>query len=130
MAVTPAIIATALGQTAPESGSPTEAQWQMWIDDALRHIERRAERLSIDFATLNAEDVDYVVREAVLAHLDNPSRAAQVDISVDDSRVSRRYTSSSGRVEILDDWWTLLGLIGSSGRAFEIDTMPDPTVLR
>ena len=34
MAVTPVKLAVALGQAAPEPGSVTEQQWQMWIDDA------------------------------------------------------------------------------------------------
>ena len=37
MAVTPAMIAVALGVTAPES--PQFEQWEMWISDALMLIE-------------------------------------------------------------------------------------------
>lgn len=118
MAVTPAIIATALGLTAPSSTQ--EAQWQIWIGDATRAIVRRAERLSIDFATLNSEDVDYVVREAVIAHIRNPDDATQVSVSVDDGSVSRSYRSSHGRVTILDDWWELLGLVGVKGSAYSV----------
>jgi hypothetical protein len=124
MTVTPATIATALGVAAPASGSPTEAQWQMWIDDALRHIQRRASRLSIDFASLNAEDVDYVVRESVVAHVRNPDDATQVAVSVDDSSVSRSYRSSQGRVTILDEWWELLGLIAKGGSAYSVRVTP------
>lgn len=126
MAVTPANIATALGVAAPASGSPTEAQWQMWIDDALMLIGARLG----DVTLLDQGVLDYVVREAVVAHVRNPDDATQVAVSVDDGSVSRSFRSSRGRVTILDEWWTLLSPTASAGRAFEIDTMPDPTVLR
>lgn len=125
MPVTPAIIAVRLGQIAPASGSATEAQWQMLISDAVRAITRRAERLSIDPGSLNAEDLDYVVREAVVSHLDNPDNATQVSISVDDASVSRSYRSSQGRVAILDEWWELLGL-GDDSESFSVQAYGEP----
>lgn len=120
MAVTPSMIAVALGQAAPASGSATESQWQMWIDDALLLIEARLG----DVAALDAAKVDYVVREAVVAHVRNPDDASQVAVSIDDGSVSRSYRSSRGRVTILDEWWNLLSPSKPSGRAFEVDTMP------
>ena len=120
MAVTPSMIAVALGQAAPASGSATESQWQMWIDDALLLIEARLG----DAAALDAAKVDYVVREAVVAHVRNPDDASQVAVSIDDGSVSRSYRSSRGRVTILDEWWNLLSPSKPSGRAFEVDTMP------
>ena len=129
MAVTPAIIATALGLAAPTSIQ--EAQWTLWIGDATRAIERRAEKVGVDVGTLNAEDVDYVVREAVVAHVNNPDNATQVAVSIDDGSVSRSYRSSNGRVTILDEWWALLGLtlpdgasVGSIRLYGEPDTSP------
>jgi hypothetical protein len=118
MSVTPVMLAVALGQAAPEPGSVTEQQWQMWIDDAVMLIGSRQ-------ATLGAEapdeaKLDYVVREAVVAHIKRPDDAMQVTIAVDDGSSSKSYKSGKGRVVILDEWWTLLGLVEASG-AFSID---------
>ena len=124
MAMTPAIIATALGMAAPTSLQ--EAQWQLWIGDATRAIERRADRLGIDPATLNAEDVDYVIRMAVVAHVRNPDDATQVAVSIDDGSVSRSYRSSNGRVTILDEWWDLLGLGDDDGQSFSVQPYSEP----
>lgn len=118
MSVTPVMLAVALGQAAPEPGSVTEQQWQMWIDDAVMLIGARQ-------ATLGAEapdeaKLDYVVREAVVAHIKRPDDATQVTIAVDDGSSSKSYKSGKGRVVILDEWWTLLGLVEASG-AFSVD---------
>lgn len=122
MSVTPAMIATALGQAVPTSGSTTESQWQMWIDDALMLIMARAD--SIDpTPTLDQARLDYVVREAVVAHVRNPDDASQVAVSVDDGSVSRSYRSSKGRITILDEWWELLGLASAGGGPYAVDTV-------
>lgn len=121
MAVTPATIATALGVAVPTSGSPAEAQWSMWIDDALMLIEARLG----DPSLLDQARLDYVVREAVAAMARRPDDATQVAISVDDGSVSRTYRSGTGRVTILDEWWALLApTTSTAGKAFEVDTMP------
>lgn len=123
MAVTPANIAVALGVTAPTSGSVKEQQWAMWIEDAEMLIETR--RLEVDESLVIDEiKLDYVVREAVVAHVRHPDDATQVSVSVDDGSSQRTYRSASGRVSIQDEWWALLGLTGQGGRAFEVDTMP------
>lgn len=118
MAVTTDMIATALGRTAPASGSVEAQQWEMWIGDALMLIEARLG----DPAALDQAKLDYVVREAVVAHVRRPDNATQVDISVDDASSSRRYTSSAGRVAIRDEWWDLLAPT-TQGGAFVIDTV-------
>ena len=119
MAVTPSMLAVALGQAAPEPGSITEQQWNLWIDDALMLVDLRREQ--VGFAGLLDEaKLDYVVREAVVAHIKKPDDATQVTISVDDASSSRSYRSGKGRVTILDEWWSLLGLVEASG-AFSID---------
>jgi len=130
MAVTVDTIAVALGRTAPDAGSPELAQWEMWITDAIRAIDRRADALGVDVDSLNPDDVDYVVREAVTDHIKHPDDATQVAVSVDDGNVSRTYRSSRGRVTILPEWWEILFPTTATRRAFEIDTMPNPTVLR
>lgn len=123
MTVTAANLAVALGQAAPEPGSITEGQWEMWVGDADMLIDTRAEALGIDPTTIDSKKRDYVVREAVVAHIKKPDDATQVTISVDDGSSSRSYQSGKGRVTILDEWWTLLGLVSSSG-AFGIDMVP------
>ena len=116
--VTPAMLAVALGQAAPGAGSVTEQQWQMWIDDASMLIESR--QLTLGVESIDQAKVDYVIREAVVAHIKRPDDATQVTIAVDDGSSSRSYQSGKGRVTILDEWWTLLGLVEASG-AFSID---------
>lgn len=123
MSVTPNVIATALGVAAPASGSTTEAQWSMWIEDATRMIVRRAARVEIPVESIDPDDMDYVIREAVVDHVKHPDDATQVAVSVDDGSVSRSYRSSTGRVRILDEWWDLLGLGESGGGGvYAIDT--------
>lgn len=121
MPVTPSMLAVALGQAAPEPDSITEQQWKMWIDDALMLIDTRRIALGESFPPDEAK-LDYVVREAVVAHIKRPDDATQVTIAVDDGSSSRSYQSGKGRVVILDEWWTLLGLSEASG-AFALDTV-------
>ena len=124
MAVTPGMIAVALGRTAPDADSPEFAQWAMWIADALMLIEARLG----DTTLLDQAKLDDVVREAVAAHVRNPDSATQVTTSIDDASSSRQYRTSYGRVRILDEWWNLLEPAGSRGRAFSVDLMPSDAV--
>jgi hypothetical protein len=123
MSVTPDMLAVALGQAAPEPGSITDLQWEMWIDDAGMLIETRRAQLGVTEA-LDQAKVDYVVREAVVAHIKKPDDATQVVISIDDGSSSRTYQSGKGRVSILPEWWTLLGLTESNGGAYSFDMAP------
>ena len=116
MAVTPADIAVELGRTAPESTDAEYAQWELWIADARMLISARLG----DLTALDQERLDYVVRQAVSAHVKRPDDATQVAVSVDDGSVSRTYRSSRGRVEIIDDWWALLAPADTTGKAFSI----------
>lgn len=120
MGVTPADIAVALGRTAPDLEDPEYAQWSMWIADARMLIEVRLG----DLDDLDQGRLDYVVREAVVAQVRRPDDSTSVDVAVDDGRVSKRYSSGSGRVTIRDEWWALLAPVAAGGRAFEVDTMP------
>lgn len=119
--VTPEMIAIAVGVAAPESDSVTYQQWEMWISDAVMLIDTRAEQL--DVTDLDQAKLDYVVREAVVAHVKRPEDATQVTVSVDDASTSKTYRSGKGRVTILDEWWLLLGLTEPAG-AFSIDMAP------
>ena len=68
--ITPEVIAIAAGEAAPSSGSTTEQRWQMWIGDALRLIIKRAAKLNV--TTIPQDDLDFVVREAVVAQVKKP----------------------------------------------------------
>lgn len=115
MAVTLENIAVELGRATPTADSIEGKQWQSWIDRATSIIHKRAEKLGVPVADLDAEVVDYVVTLAVAAHVRQPDNSTQVDIAIDDGRVSKRYETSTGRVSILDEWWEDLGLIDDSG---------------
>ena len=121
MSVTPNMIAVALGIAAPEPGSITEQQWEMFIADAEMLIEARREAVAPD-VTLDEARVDYVVRESVVAHIKKPDDATQVSVSVDDGSTTKSYKSGKGRVTILDEWWLFLGLTETNG-AFTIDML-------
>lgn len=127
MPVTPDNIAVALGYAAPESDSITWQQWELWISDAEMLIDIRQQQLNV--AEIDDAKLDYVVREAVVAHVKKPDDATQVTVSVDDGQTSKSYRSGKGRVTILDEWWTLLGLTDPSG-AYAVDmvgfTSPHP----
>lgn len=125
MTVTPETIAVKLGRAAPEPGSITDQQWQMDIDDALMLIQDRADELDVDLSTISEMKLDYVVREAVVAYIKRPDDATQVSITVDDGTTSRSYQSGKGRIEILDEWWRMLGLTDPDDQgAFAIDMVP------
>jgi hypothetical protein len=121
MAVTPENIAVALGVTAPEEDSPTWQQWELWIGDAYMLIAARVELLDVEEP--DPAKVDYVVREAVVSHVQHPEDSTQVTVSIDDGSTSKSYKSGKGRVNILDEWWVLLGLTPAEG-AFSIDQVP------
>jgi len=120
MAVTPENIAVAMGVAAPETGSIQYQQWALWVDDALMLIENRAAQINVDPDAIDEAKLDYVVREAVVAHARKPDDSTQVTVSVDDGSTSRSYRSGKGRVTILDEWWSLLGLTDPSG-AYAVD---------
>ena len=129
MAVTPADVAVTLGRPAPVSTSAEFAQWLLWIGYAERAITRRAERLSIDPATLAADDVDMVVRESVAAKVRNPDGIRRTDVAIDDGRISKDYTSGTGQVTILPEWWAILFPEAETGAfstrpGFESDRAP------
>ena len=117
MTVTADTIATALGRAA--TSAEESAQWSMWIADALMLIEARLG----DSDDLDQARLDYVVREAVVAHIRHPDDATQVSVAVDDASTSRTYRSGKGRVTILNEWWALLSPEEEDGGAFTLDTV-------
>lgn len=124
MAVTVEDIAIELGRTSPDPGSLEFQQWTRWIGDALMLVEARLG----DPAELDQDRLDYVVRQAVAAHVAKPDDATQVSVSVDDGSESRTYASGAGRVTILDKWWDLLSPAGAKGKAFAVDTVGPQTL--
>jgi hypothetical protein len=122
--VTPAGVAIALGRTAPDLGGPIEQQWQSWIDDALMLIQDRVDAVGADGSAISQAKLDYVVRQAVVSQVQKPDDSTQVTVRVDDASTSKSYRSGKGRVTIIAEWWTLLGLARAAGRAFEVDTTP------
>lgn len=122
MAVDLSDVEVSLGRTLTQA---EVAQVLMWIGDARALIGARLG----DLALLDQGLLDYVVREAVVARvLRPPGDATQVDVSVDDARVSRRYSSGSGGVSILDEWWDLLSPVQTGRGAFTIRPYGAPDV--
>ena len=117
MAVTVDTIATALGR--PPQDDPEAAQWSMWIDDALLLIGARLG----DVTELDQARLDYVVREAVTAHVRNPEDATQVSWNVGQVSGQKSYRTATGRVHISNDWWALLTPDDVEAGAFVIDTV-------
>lgn len=120
MTVTPDQVALTLGDSCPNP-IPFE-QWDLWISDATLLITNWATRNGYTFAGLDSATVDYVIREAVALKVKRPDSATQVDVAVDDARVSRRYESSTGQITILPQWWDLLTPVdaASSDGAFTV----------
>jgi hypothetical protein len=87
----------------------------MWIQSAKFLIRNRLG----DLDDLDQESLDYVVREAVVAKVRRPDDATQIDVSVDDGRISKVYQTSSGSVTIRPEWWELLSP-SHGGEAFSI----------
>lgn len=117
MTVTPSDIAVELGRATPGADTTEFSQWELWIADARMLISARLG----DLAALDQDRLDYVVRQAVSAHVKRPDDATQVTVAVDDGSSSRTYRTSRGRVQIIDEWWALLAPPDSSGRAFSIN---------
>lgn len=111
--ITPADVAVSLGRPIPTGGSIEYLQWSIWIGDARMLI---ADRLG-DLSLLDQAKLDYVTRLAVAALVRQPDNATQVDVAVDGMNVSKRYSTGTGQLSILDEWWTLLDQAGS-GEAF------------
>lgn len=116
MTVSPETIQIALGRASATTDE--ENQWTMWIADARLLIQARLG----DLEDLDEAVLDYVVREAVVAHIRHPDDATQVSESVGDASTSRTYRSGKGRVTILEEWWSLL-LPPDGGKAFTLDTV-------
>ena len=94
-----------LGRTLTEA---EQRQVPIWIEDAEAAIERRMSRLGVPQVDMG--DRVRVVQKAVTAMARRPDDATRVDVAVDDARVGKTYSSSTGEVTIKDEWWDELGL--------------------
>lgn len=120
--VTPEDVLVELGRPTPPTAT-LATQIGSWIQQAIYLIGKRAGSAAFD-----QSDVDYVVLQAVAAHARQPENVTQVDVSVDDGQVSKRYSTSQGRVAIWDDLWSLLEGDGATAEAFAIDPAYTPDV--
>ncbi len=123
MPVTLEQIQTIVGRSLTKAES---AQAQMWIPDARLVISRGPEgRDRIDLNRLDQDVLDMVVREAVADRIKRPDDATEVQVSVDDGSVARRYSSSAGQIRIRPEWWTML-LPAAAPDAFSIVPAYEP----
>lgn len=92
--------------------------WEQWI---CADIEARMVRCGRAWPDMDAVQVQRFTIEAICYRLDHPDDATQVDVTVDDGSVSRRYASSTGQLVYQDAWWGWLGLdCGRTRSAFSI----------
>lgn len=108
MAVQNSDIEDALGRTLTDA---EQRQVPRWIGQAGRQIDARAARLGVAVDETLRDDV---VELAVVAMVRRPTDEKRVRVTVDDGTTEREYSSSTGAVSILDDWWALLGLVERS----------------
>ena len=105
-------------RSTPDVGTVEANAWQMWLDDAELQIKIRYP----DLSTLDQDVLALVERWAVEAKIKNPDPVTTRQVSVDDASESATWTRASGTVEILPEWWLMLG--GQKTRkAFAIDTL-------
>lgn len=118
MAVNSSDVQVTLGRTLT---SQQHAQAAMWIGQATALIAARATLHGLALSELDPDILDMVITEAVANRLKRPDDATEVTVQHDDTQVSRRYESSTGQIEILDQWWALLfPATAGAGGAFTI----------
>lgn len=109
-----------VGLGRPLSESEQEQAGQ-WIDDAELLIRARLGDLTL----LDADNLAYVVREAVVARMRNPE--AYQSETIDD--YTYRMPSESRRLTILDEWWNMLDP-DTGANAFSVRPSFDPDTAR
>lgn len=107
-------IALEIGRRFADLTPVEQDQLRMWLADVSAEITDR-----IGTATAPAR-YDQVRRLAVAARADRPDfGVVATEVGVDDSRIVRRYSSTSSPSMMNDTWWAWLGVAGS-GDAFSI----------
>lgn len=119
--VQPSDIATEMGDDPAELSSVEMAQILRWITDAAFLVER-----GLGDVTPDTETLDYVIRQAVLGVADGPrSGVASESVQIDDAQTMTRYERAGRRrIEILPEWWEMLGVATARGQAMTIDMTP------
>lgn len=113
----PSDVAAHLGRPLSETETAQVNLWIGWLEADI---------------TARVPDVDLskaqrAVVESIAAYMRNPDSATTVQVSVDDGNVTKHYSSSSGRVEILPELWAGLGW-SESGGAFTVTPYGAPDV--
>lgn len=102
-------VAVALGR--PISDPTEQAQVAYWLNAVELQITTRLGAIS----ALNQDAVLYVETEAVATKMQNPN--GYQSETIDD--YTYRFGTETRRVQILDEWWVLLGAVKRS-RAYSI----------
>ena len=101
--ITSSDIGNEIGVTSPSAEQL--ALWDRWISWTTALISRRYPDLGI----LDQGLLDLVLTGVVAEKAGNPGRVTQVDVAIDDGRVSKRYETHKGSLSaILEDWWDVL----------------------
>lgn len=117
---TPAMIAVDIGRDPLALSGLETAQFQRWIDDAALLISHR-----IGDLMPAPNDLDYVIRQAVVAVAQGPTPGVSSEsVQIDDGQYTTRFERTPRRVTILPEWWAILGITDGKGRAFTIDMTP------
>ena len=129
MAVTPSDVAVELGRPTPLDPA-TAQQWQKWIDRAYRMVQRRAEKLGVDYATLDQDTLADVITYAIVRRISRPvdgaeSTTDQIGVDVGNWQQTRRYSRGEGDIFFLDSWWADLGL-GGPGDVYSLQMTGAP----
>ncbi len=116
----PTDIAVDMGRDPASLSTLETAQYQRWIDDAALLISK-----GIGDVVPDPADLDYVVRQAVLAVAQAPAPGVSSEsVQIDDGQYTTRFDRAPRRITILPEWWAMLGVASGKGAAFTIDMAP------
>ena len=101
-------VAIHLGRSLSETEESQIFMWISWLEADI------ASKLP-DLTTVDPTAAQRVIVQSIASYLDNPTAASEVQVSVDDGSVTKRYTRSLGRVQILPELWADLGWSGETG---------------
>lgn len=105
-------VAAHLGRPLTTSESEQVQKWIGWLSG---DIERKLTGIPVDPSV-----AEQAVTESIVTYMRNPDSALSVTASIDDGSVSKRYSTASGRVELLDHFWAKLGWVEPRRGAYSI----------
>lgn len=119
-------IAIQMGDDPADLSTVERAQLERWIADAAFLIER-----GLGDVTPDVDALDYVIRHAVLDVADGPrNNVASESVQIDDAQTMTRYEKAGKRrIQILPEWWEMLGVSTQRGQAIGIDMTPADMVV-